>query len=242
VLYLPSYSPRNTIYQVFTGRATLKMEKHALYDPVAQNDVPESPFSEAEDQSFGDEHTSRKSPSSYAKLGAIIVILLVLYTIAIVDLTMRVAHRDRRVGRRFLGTPVDNNYIVYDARVMEQWEDVGQGPKIEYFTPPSEEIDRNWHEIVDRMFSRRLSLWLAQLTAHILDQNLGIREDVMKAMGREKEGIKLPDGTYYGSLMVFHHLHCLVSCLKNSFWITTLMENRRTSTTHCTLSITDSAT
>jgi hypothetical protein len=32
----------------------------------------------------------------------------------------------------------------------------------------------------------------------------------MKAMGREAEGIKLPDGTYYGSIMVFHHLHCLV--------------------------------
>jgi hypothetical protein len=32
----------------------------------------------------------------------------------------------------------------------------------------------------------------------------------MKEMGREREGIKLPDGTYYGSIMVFHHLHCLV--------------------------------
>jgi hypothetical protein len=34
----------------------------------------------------------------------------------------------------------------------------------------------------------------------------------MKAMGREREGIKLPDGTYFGSIMVFHHLHCLVRC------------------------------
>lgn len=40
----------------------------------------------------------------------------------------------------------------------------------------------------------------------------------MKAMGREKEGIKLPDGTFYGSLMVFHHLHCLVSYLNVPRW------------------------
>ncbi|KAJ4343605.1 hypothetical protein N0V87_000372 [Didymella glomerata] len=74
---------------------------------------------------------------------------------------------------------------------MEQWEDLGKGPRIEYFTEPSEEIDRNWHDIVEH-------------------QNIGIRRDAMKAMGREAEGIKLPDGTYYGSIMVFHHLHCLV--------------------------------
>lgn len=160
MLFLPNYLPRDTIYQVFTCRATLEMEKHVLYDPVAQNDVSESPFSEPKDRTFGDEHTSRKSPSSYAKLGAAIVVFLFLYTVATVNLTMRVAHRDRRVGRRFLDTPVDNNYIVYDAKVMEQWEDVGQGSRIEYFTQPSEEIDRKWHEIVDRMFSRHLTCGL----------------------------------------------------------------------------------
>ena len=94
------------IYQVFTCRTTLKMEKHVLYDPIAQNDVSESPFNEPEDRTFGDEHTSRKSPSSYAKLGAAIVIFIILYTVATVNLTMRVAHRDQRVGRRFLDTPV----------------------------------------------------------------------------------------------------------------------------------------
>lgn len=33
----------------------------------------------------------------------------------------------------------------------------------------------------------------------------------MHSLGREEEGIRLPDGTFFGSLMVFHHLHCLVS-------------------------------
>ncbi|KAI4962232.1 hypothetical protein J4E86_001264 [Alternaria arbusti] len=77
---------------------------------------------------------------------------------------------------------------------MEQWEDEGRSLPVEYFAEPSEEIDRNWHEIVEH-------------------QNIGIQEEVMKAMGREREGIKLPDGTYYGSIMVFHHLHCLVRYL-----------------------------
>lgn len=43
-----------------------------------------------------------------------------------------------------------------------------------------------------------------------IDQNIALPAKVMKQLGREDEGIKLPDGTYYGSLMVFHHLHCLV--------------------------------
>jgi hypothetical protein len=32
----------------------------------------------------------------------------------------------------------------------------------------------------------------------------------MKDLGREEQGIRLPDGNYFGALMVFHHLHCLV--------------------------------
>ena len=42
------------------------------------------------------------------------------------------------------------------------------------------------------------------------DQNIRISPETMRKLSREDEGIKLPDGNYYGSLMVFHHLHCLV--------------------------------
>jgi hypothetical protein len=135
------------------------MEKHVAYNPIAQNDAPESSYGDSEDMISGVEHKQRGTVVLYAKRAVLIAILLVLYTGAVVELTKRVTHRDRRVGRRFLNTPVDNDYIVYDAKVMEQWEDLGKGPRIEYFTEPSEEIDRNWHDIVERMSFAPFSAW-----------------------------------------------------------------------------------
>src|SRR4051812_21882710 len=44
-------------------------------------------------------------------------------------------------------------------------------------------------------------------------QNIGLPASYMKQLGRLDEGIQLSDGNYYGSLMVFHHLHCLVSLI-----------------------------
>lgn len=130
------------------------MERSIVYDPIAQNDAPEFLYGDSEDVILGIKRKQRGTVFSRAKHAVLVLFLLVLYTGTVVGLTKRLTHRDRRVGRRFLNTPVDNEFIVYDARVMKQWEDVGSGPRIEYFTEPSEEIDRNWHEIVERMSSR----------------------------------------------------------------------------------------
>lgn len=134
------------------------MEKHIVYDLVAQNDGAESSCGDLENESLVNDYTRRGLLASYAKRSVVIAALLFLYTIVVVSLTLRVAHGNRRVGRRFLNTPVDNKYIVYDARVMEQWEGEGRSRPVEYFAEPSEEIDRNWHEIVERMYSRYSSL------------------------------------------------------------------------------------
>lgn len=134
------------------------MEKHIVYNPVAQNDGAELSCGDSENESLVNENTRRGLLASHAKRSVVIAALLFLYTIFVVSLTLRVAHGNRRVGRRFLDTPVDNKYIVYDARVMEQWEDEGRSLPVEYFAEPSEEIDRNWHEIVERMYSRYSSL------------------------------------------------------------------------------------
>jgi hypothetical protein len=128
------------------------MEKNIVYDPVAQNDADESSCGDPENEPLVSQDTRRGTLPTYAKRSAIIAVLLVLYTIVVVSLTLRVAHGNRRVGRRFLNTPVDNNYIVYDAKVMGQWEDEVKSRPYEYFAEPSEEIDRNWHEIVERMY------------------------------------------------------------------------------------------
>ena len=45
-----------------------------------------------------------------------------------------------------------------------------------------------------------------------LDFNVRISEDEMRQLGKLDNNIPLPDGGYFGSLTVFHQLHCVVSC------------------------------
>ncbi|KAK8103331.1 uncharacterized protein PG998_010364 [Apiospora kogelbergensis] len=92
----------------------------------------------------------------------------------------------RMRGTRFLNSPL-NDFIRYEAQVMDQFE---WPDKKMYFTEPHPQVDQNWHDLFEH-------------------QNIGIQPELMASMGRTEEGIKLSDGTYFGSLMVFHNLHCL---------------------------------
>ena len=87
------------------------MAKPTVYDPVAQHDAPESSYGDSEDADLGFQRKQRGTVFAYAKHTVIVVFLLVLYTGTVVDLTKRITHRDRRVGRRFLNTPVDLSLI-----------------------------------------------------------------------------------------------------------------------------------
>jgi hypothetical protein len=52
------------------------------------------------------------------------------------------------------------------------------------------------------------------------DQNVRISKEEMKSLGREQEGIELPGGGYFASLMVYHQLHCIVRLhLNPQFWM-----------------------
>ncbi|OAQ84703.1 peptidase family M28 family [Purpureocillium lilacinum] len=130
----------------------------------------------------------RSHSGSYMRfLTALAALLaLVIYTSIIASVTWGMAKEERRHGTRFLGSPA-NDFITYEPYVMEQWELRGG---VRYFGEPSKEVDQNWHNIFEH-------------------QNIGFSENLMHSLGREEEGIRLPDGTFFGSLMVFHHLHCL---------------------------------
>ncbi|KAK8146374.1 hypothetical protein G3M48_003204 [Beauveria asiatica] len=114
------------------------------------------------------------------------VLVLIVYTVVVASATWFMTKESRRHGTRFLKSPA-NDYIAYEVHVMDQFEDRNATM---YFGEPSEAIDRNWHEIFEH-------------------QNIGLSPELMHELGRESEGIQLPDGTYFGSIMVFHHLHCL---------------------------------
>jgi hypothetical protein len=42
-------------------------------------------------------------------------------------------------------------------------------------------------------------------------QNIGVSPEYMRQLGRIEEGIQISTGDYFGSFLVFHHLHCIVS-------------------------------
>ncbi|PYH94553.1 hypothetical protein BO71DRAFT_429897 [Aspergillus ellipticus CBS 707.79] len=175
------------------SRSDHSLEKPLIYESVSQHDSTNSPVDSSSDNEalLYRQGRSNRHWRSYLKYSAIIGILLFLYSSLLVTLTVNVTSKNRRIGPRFVKTPVDPKSIVYEAHVMEQWVDQGGGSPVTYFSnQPNEQVDKNWHELFQY-------------------QNIGVEPGTYERMGREDEGIKLPDGTYYGSIMVFHHLHCL---------------------------------
>ncbi|KAG4437468.1 hypothetical protein IFR05_007050 [Cadophora sp. M221] len=79
-----------------------------------------------------------------------------------------------------------NDYVEYVPRHFTQ----NEHGYVKFFGKPSPEIDANWHQI-------------------LAPQNIGVSPEHMEELGRLDEGIQLSDGNYFGSLTVYHHLHCL---------------------------------
>ncbi|KAI1160181.1 hypothetical protein F5B18DRAFT_676256 [Nemania serpens] len=173
------------------------MEKYAEYHPVASHKDSRSSSETLENgallsDELSDElrvnHKCRVFKTSVKT--SVAILCIAVYTAIVVFVTWtKAAHTykaARRHGTRWMKSPA-NDYIVYESHIMELWEDPN-GPQ--YFGEPSEEIDQNWHNLFKH-------------------HNLGLSADYMRELGRQDEGIRLPDGTYYASMMVFHHLHCL---------------------------------
>ncbi|KAI8633285.1 hypothetical protein F5Y19DRAFT_471556 [Xylariaceae sp. FL1651] len=75
--------------------------------------------------------------------------------------------------------------IHYGTRVFDEIDNLNI-----YFGRPSPELDARWKELLQYQ-------WLQ------------VPESDMRKLGRIDEGIKLPGGGYFGTLAVFHDLHCL---------------------------------
>ncbi|KAK1965447.1 hypothetical protein LY78DRAFT_703636 [Colletotrichum sublineola] len=111
----------------------------------------------------------------------------VLYSMALVQITLHTAKAGRMQGTRFMKS-LANDFITYESRVFHQFERPYQN--LTYFTKPGAEVDRNWHNLIE-------------------PQNIRLSKNVMEQLGRVDEGIELPGGGFFGSIMVFHHLHCI---------------------------------
>ncbi|KAB5515354.1 hypothetical protein GE09DRAFT_1160167 [Coniochaeta sp. 2T2.1] len=116
--------------------------------------------------------------------GAVLIILT--YTPLVVFLSRRSVVEDVTFGGRIIRSPAAD-YVKKEVREVNylDWEESAA-----FFGKPSKEVDRNWHELVRY-------------------HNIGIEESYMQALNRIDQSVKFPDGRYYGSMMVYHHLHCL---------------------------------
>ncbi|KAK2012793.1 hypothetical protein LZ32DRAFT_658476 [Colletotrichum eremochloae] len=70
----------------------------------------------------------------------------VLYSIALVQITLHTAKAGRMQGTRFMES-LANDFITYESRVFHQFERPYQN--LTYFTKPGAEVDRNWHNLIE---------------------------------------------------------------------------------------------
>ncbi|KAH7323277.1 hypothetical protein B0I35DRAFT_510442 [Stachybotrys elegans] len=75
--------------------------------------------------------------------------------------------------------------LEYGTRVFDEIDDLDL-----YFGKPTPELDSRWEDLLKYQ-------WLQ------------VPQADMERLGRVEEGIKLPGGGYFGTLAVFHDLHCL---------------------------------
>ncbi|KAI0123323.1 hypothetical protein BJ170DRAFT_687338 [Xylariales sp. AK1849] len=163
------------------------MEKLLGYRPVEHNEALSSSGSEEDVMLMPGLRVARRSswPRRLWQLLGLIVITL-LYTAFVVMITERVVGKGRPRDGRIVRSPAED-YVKYEVREIDylDWKESS-----DFFGEPSPEIDSNWHELVRY-------------------HNIGLPASFMEKLGRDYQGVKFPDGRYLGSMMAFHHLHCL---------------------------------
>lgn len=93
---------------------------------------------------------------------------------------------------------------------MFLWGDKIQ-EKSKYSGKPTPELDQTWHDLLNGP-SRFSSFLVRDLTDGRAAENIRIEADVMKRLGREDIGVRIPgDDAFIGTLNVYHEIHCLVS-------------------------------
>ncbi|KAH8890215.1 hypothetical protein GQ53DRAFT_868018 [Thozetella sp. PMI_491] len=163
------------------------MEKTVGYRPVEHDETLSSSGSEEDAMLMGGAKFTRRNTylqNLWRGLGA--VLFLAVYTAAVVTVTRRTSPGQHAGDSSIIKSPAED-YVKYDIREIDylDWKDSS-----DYFGEPSKEIDGNWHELVRY-------------------HNIGLPKSYMEEVGRVYQGVEFPDGRYFGSMMVYHHLHCL---------------------------------
>lgn len=91
--------------------------------------------------------------------------------------------------------------MIFEARIFDVNPDIDSM----YVGEPRPELDSAWHDLLQS----KLQIVLLLLMLKNADQNIQVSADEMRKLGRLEEGVELPTGGYFASLMVYHQLHCL---------------------------------
>lgn len=132
-----------------------RMENSLLYKPLAHQNKNLQPSEDGEQDEFLSHRpqTRKNTGRSCFLYCTISILILIAYSVLLVIWTQSLAKHNRRYGTRFSAseTPADD-FIFYETREMEQWEGGMDGAANEYFTtPPNEEVDKNWHNLMESM-------------------------------------------------------------------------------------------
>ncbi|KAI0153131.1 hypothetical protein GGR57DRAFT_512940 [Xylariaceae sp. FL1272] len=94
-------------------------------------------------------------------------------------------HMESRLRRANVIESSATSSIMYGTRVFDEIDNLNL-----YFGEPSAALDARWEELLQYQ-------WIQ------------VPKSDMRRLGREEEGIQLPGGGYFGTLAIFHDLHCL---------------------------------
>ncbi|KAI0505386.1 tat pathway signal sequence [Xylaria bambusicola] len=151
--------------------------------PISSNSSEDGLLSEKDIRSL----RSSRSPFSRTWICICLshLILFAIYLATIISLRTEV-HRLRKHGPQLVNTPA-NEALEWELRKFDT-NDNQNGP---FSGKPREEIDRNWHKLLN-------------------SENIIIESEYMKQWGRENYGVASPDGNgFLGTLNVYHELHCI---------------------------------
>lgn len=115
------------------------------------------------------------------------VVLLALYTLAMYFVAAKLRSQSLR-GPNLIHSPA-GEAVIWEEREFTLGDRIQE--KSKYSGKPSPALDKAWHDLLN-------------------DENIRIEPEVIKRLGREDIGVRIPgDDGYIGTINVYHELHCL---------------------------------
>ncbi|KAK1981464.1 hypothetical protein LZ30DRAFT_720000 [Colletotrichum cereale] len=168
-----------------SGDSFEKTSMNLPVSPDSETTESSSFLTESEIRDIRSNRISRRRRWWYISFVLVHVVLLSVYVGTLLSLRAQVA-KLRKYGPQLVNSPA-NDGVEWELQTYIN-NDNEHGP---FSGPPRDEVDRNWHNIIN-------------------DENIVLEPEYMKQLGRDQFGVAVPDGSgFIGTLNVYHELHCI---------------------------------